>query len=168
MTAAVSYSAFRPAAVRAPWSRRREDAGSDLLWSRFDQRSARASAAGWRVVAVGFDARGLSALQGTLGLVGAAPAAALPEAASIAGAVAACPTLSHVVVNLDAFADLDSAVDSLLEFRRHHADVSVILVSADVSGDDFGTERRAIGDVTLRAPVTAARLRDALVSAAAA
>ena len=67
-----------------------------------------------------------------------------------------------VVVNLDAFSDLDDALDCLIDFRIKSPGTIVILVSYFVGSDDFGAERQILCDVTLRAPVSVSRLEIAL------
>lgn len=71
-------------------------------------------------------------------------------------------TYGGVVVNLDAFSDLDEALDCLIDFRIKSPGTIVILVSYFTGGDDFGAERRILCDVTLRAPVSVKRLEIAL------
>ncbi|MBY6201035.1 hypothetical protein KUV65_06655 [Maritalea mobilis] len=79
------------------------------------------------------------------------------------------PSFNHpfnvIIFNVDAFPDLGTAVDILLAFRRRASNVAVILLSYQVRDDDFGTDRRPIGDVTLRKPVTKKRLKRALQTA---
>jgi hypothetical protein len=71
-------------------------------------------------------------------------------------------SFTHVIVNLDAYESTEDAVDALLDFRKAAPDSVVIAVSSMVVGDDFGQERSAICDVTLRMPVTERRLRQGL------
>lgn len=67
-----------------------------------------------------------------------------------------------LVINIDAFGDVEDAIDRLLEFRVKAPKMIVVLVSGKVAADDFGPERRAIGDVTLRWPLGRQRLKQAL------
>lgn len=69
-----------------------------------------------------------------------------------------------VLVGLDAFPDLAEAVQALLAFRARCPGTGVVLASAAAGGDDFGADRRAIGDVTLRLPLSARRLAQALAT----
>lgn len=76
---------------------------------------------------------------------------------------------THVLVNLEAFADLDDAVAQMLDFRASpgQSAPAIILISADVGADDLDGDRRAICDATLRWPVSAARLQEGLAAAQA-
>lgn len=69
---------------------------------------------------------------------------------------------SHIVINLDDFASVVDAVDALLRFRKAQPECRVIAVSAFVGGDDFGFERRAMCDATLRWPLSRGRFDAAL------
>ena len=72
---------------------------------------------------------------------------------------------THVLVNLDAFASIEAAVESLIAFREKTPDLIVVAFSEMTSGDDFGSERTAICDATLKLPVSTPRLADGLVTA---
>lgn len=69
---------------------------------------------------------------------------------------------SLMVFDIDAAPDLDSAVMDLMDFRTSCPDVPVILLSGDVTRDDFSGHRRPIGDITLRKPVFRGRLIEAV------
>lgn len=73
-------------------------------------------------------------------------------------------TFDSLIVNMDAFSDLETGVDTLLDFRRRASDVVVILISSRVAADDLGTGRAPICDATLRHPVSPERLRIALLA----
>jgi hypothetical protein len=70
-----------------------------------------------------------------------------------------------IVVNLDRFGDVDMGIDRLLRYRRACPTSFVVIATADVASDDFGHHRRAICDSTLRLPLTASRLTEALRAA---
>jgi hypothetical protein len=70
-----------------------------------------------------------------------------------------------IVVNLDRYTDLEMGVDRLLRFRRACPSCFVVMATADVASDDFGLHRRAICDSTLRLPLSASRLAEALEAA---
>lgn len=72
---------------------------------------------------------------------------------------------SHVIVNLDVYADVLQAVDTLLALRKAAPQVVVLCVSTSVHADDFFLERRAICHATLRAPFGLDRLREAVIAA---
>lgn len=69
---------------------------------------------------------------------------------------------STIIVNLDSFDNLVTAVDALQKFRRQLPAIGIILVSADVSRDDLSRERAPICDATLHSPLSAKRLESAL------
>jgi len=69
------------------------------------------------------------------------------------------------IINFDAFSDMDEAVEAMLELRSGMPDLSVVAVSDMVNGDDFGSERAPICDVTLKLPVSKTRLSQGLVMA---
>lgn len=73
---------------------------------------------------------------------------------------------STIIVNLDSFDNIVTAVDTLRMFRRQLPEIGIILVSADVSGDDLSRERAPICDATLHSPLSAKRLESALQEAA--
>lgn len=73
--------------------------------------------------------------------------------------------LDLVMIDLDGFATLDIAVDTLVAFRKACPGTAVVALSREVSGDDTGPERAAICDSTLRLPVSGRRLRDGLAAA---
>ncbi len=70
-----------------------------------------------------------------------------------------------VVVDLDSCGGISRVAHELLGFRLKFVEVPVILVSAESLMDDFSTVRLPIGDVTLRGPVSVARLDLALAEA---
>lgn len=70
-----------------------------------------------------------------------------------------------VIVDLDRCGGIARIASDLMVFRKVRPDIPVILVSADSVVDDFSTERLAIADVTLRAPVSMSRLDLALAEA---
>jgi len=70
-----------------------------------------------------------------------------------------------IILNVDAFESLVQAVDILRQFRVSAPEVSIILISSAVRGDDFGSERRPICDASLRAPATLPRLKSAFRAA---
>lgn len=72
---------------------------------------------------------------------------------------------THVFINFDAFEDVETGVDALLNARGKEANVVIILCSKEVSGDDLDINRILICDATLRLPLTDKRLRQGLISA---
>lgn len=73
--------------------------------------------------------------------------------------------ISTIIVDLDVMDNIVDAVDMLRTFRTRHPGICVVLVSSEVSGDDFSRERAPICDATLRAPISKQRMKDALLTA---
>ncbi len=69
------------------------------------------------------------------------------------------------MIDLDTGANIVVQVDHLIYFRIKNPLVPVVLLTADVSADDFSKQRVAIGDVTLRTPATRDRLTSAVLIA---
>lgn len=67
-----------------------------------------------------------------------------------------------VLVDLASCGGIAKTASSLLQFRKVHPDIPVILISAESAVDDFSTERLAVADVTLRTPLSVSRLDLAL------
>ena len=72
---------------------------------------------------------------------------------------------SHLFVDLEAIGGIEDTYDTLRAFRDDFADIPLILVSSGFLTNDFSTERLALCDVSLRAPVTFAALEFAMAQA---
>lgn len=72
---------------------------------------------------------------------------------------------TYLIVNVDAMGDLEDAVDELIAFRKRCPDVVVLMISAFVLSDDFGSYRQLICDATLRSPISQGRFEGGLVAA---
>lgn len=70
-----------------------------------------------------------------------------------------------VVIDLDSCGGIAGIATDLIAFRLKFVDTPVVLISAESLVDDFSTERLAVGDVTLRGPVSVSRLDLALAEA---
>lgn len=70
-----------------------------------------------------------------------------------------------VVIDLDSFDGVGALFARLRRLRDTHFDIPVLLVSAGMRSDDLTTERLAIGDVSLRAPVSRAMQLAGLIQA---
>ena len=68
----------------------------------------------------------------------------------------------HVIIDLDAAGGITAAYPALRGFRDRHPDIPVILLSDEFSTDDFGTDRLALCDVSLRIPFSFATFSFAL------
>lgn len=66
------------------------------------------------------------------------------------------------LVDADFLGDDGSMIDFGLRLRRFAPDLPIIMITSRVAQSDFSTERMAICDVTLRAPLTTATLLQAL------
>lgn len=141
---------------------RQED---DRLWQTAADLQARNALSGARVALLGFDADDSAALRAVIREAGVVNRCNALPVGHLGHIGASGNLFSHVVVNLDAFEDLETAVTRMISYRQRCPQVGVILMSDLVSGDDFGSDRRPIADVTLRAPVTVDRMRRALRAA---
>lgn len=70
-----------------------------------------------------------------------------------------------LILDLDQYSDSVSAIDDLLVVRSVCQDLEIVLLSSEVSRDDFSLERMVVTDVTLRKPVSKRRLVSGLLSA---
>jgi hypothetical protein len=77
------------------------------------------------------------------------------------------PAPAAVVVDLHRCQPLAAAVEQLIAFRLTSPTVPVVLVMDDLRRHDFGTERLAMCDVSLRGPIDMALLELALCEAIA-
>jgi hypothetical protein len=70
-----------------------------------------------------------------------------------------------LILDLDQYSDPGSAIDDLLVVRSVCQDLDIVVLSSEVSRDDFSLERMVVTDVTLRKPLSKRRLVSGLVSA---
>ncbi|MBI1172342.1 hypothetical protein GC209_13150 [bacterium] len=118
-----------------------------------------------RVLVMGFENNYLGALINMLRDAGLRSCATCKNISQLEDVSAMRGAFTHVIVNLDAFDDMDEAVSRLLLFRRRRQDTVVILISDAVKKDDLLPDRKWICDATLRAPVSPNRLCDGLSAA---
>lgn len=146
-----------------------ENASPDLtmenIWARHDQMSNRGAERKGAACVLGFAEDATNTMRTLLRQVGLGPCASCMHVDQLQDIASFVEPFRYLVINIDAFEDIDAAVTALLAFRRLRADVVVILVSAAVLNDDLGDERRMICDATLRAPVSLARLHRAVPAA---
>lgn len=131
------------------------DTLSKRLLLAFGKNDKPVAISGPRVLLVGFDARESAALGQMFNAIGVTTietVACLNEVPEVVG------DFTHLIVNADAFRDVDDAVASLLPFRKAGTDCVVILTSHMIGGGDLGSERLPICDVTLKYPVSLDRL----------
>lgn len=69
---------------------------------------------------------------------------------------------AYVVVAMDDCGGIGAIFDTLRRFRMAYPQTPVILVSADFSKDDLSCERLPLADVSLKLPLVAGRLQDAM------
>jgi DNA-binding response OmpR family regulator len=69
------------------------------------------------------------------------------------------------LVDADFLGDEGSMIDFGMRLRRFAPDLPIIMVSSRVAQSDYSTERMAICDVTLRAPLAGQALLEALAVA---
>ena len=116
-----------------------------------------------RVLLLGFAEDDLADLRSHLRKAGVKTTATVPSVHRLPEFANMQQAFSHVLINLDAYDTVAHGVNALLDFRAIAPGFVVILCSAEVSADDFGTERSAICEATLRLPVSAAALQQSLV-----
>lgn len=136
---------------------------SKRLWMLLEKKSSESLLRDARVLLVGFDLPTVMELREQIQSLDVNLVASGPEVGQL-HAVGQGGAFNSVIVNLDSFEDADTAVETLLSFRSHSPKLAVVLVSAHVSADDFGPERRLLCDATLRRPLTESRLEAALLS----
>jgi hypothetical protein len=134
------------------------------IWSDLSERFDQTSFWNMRILLVGCDGERRSWMRNSLRQIGVRVVAVAPNVTQLVCVADMSKSFTHVIVNLDGFNSMDDAVDALLDFRKRAPDVVVIAGSSQVAGDDFGMERSAICDVTLRIPATERRLRKSLLT----
>lgn len=71
-------------------------------------------------------------------------------------------TFDAALIDADFLGDDGAMIDFGLRLRRFAPDLPIIVLSSRVTQSDYSTERMAICDVTLRTPLTASTLLEAL------
>lgn len=75
--------------------------------------------------------------------------------------------IDYVLLDVEFYGDIDDAIELALEIRSLAPTLPILLVSRNVGGDDFTSERMMICDATLKAPFRQPVLRRALQAAVA-
>lgn len=57
-----------------------------------------------------------------------------------------------LLIDLSVFSDLSDGVDWLMEFRKRHPEMLVMIASESFRSDDLSFERRAIADASIKLP----------------
>jgi hypothetical protein len=118
-----------------------------------------------RIILFGFSNKDLHYVKRGLQLIGYEAIASCADLKQLANLCNASMGFTHVLVNIDAFDGVEKAVEVLLSCRSEAPEMVILAFSEMVSGDDFGTERREICDVTLKLPVSVARLKSGMAAA---
>lgn len=148
---------------------RRQSPWGDL---RPDEMSSRIDAACHARQGQGAVSRAAPVLFMRFGSVAASELAGLlPEGRRSLGACSvadagALPFMATVLVHAEGFDDLDDVVTAMMGLRQERPDLTVVLASSAVRGDDLSLERSSICDATLRLPARAASLARVLDAAA--
>lgn len=132
-------------------------------FARAIRQETRESHAKARVLLLGFAEDDLADLRSHLRQAGVKTTATVPNVLRLPEFANMQQAFSHVLINLDAYDTVAHGVNALLAFRAIAPGFVVVLCSAEVSADDFGSERSAICEATLRLPVSAAGLQQCLV-----
>lgn len=135
------------------------------LWTEFTARCDDADITQARVLLMGFDHDDCASTRQMVRAAGVRSCAVCRNIGQLDDAAGLPGCFTHVVINIDAFNTSHEAVDALMEFRMQQKETVVVLVSAAVSGDDFGSDRKMLCDATLRAPLSLNRIRDGLAAA---
>lgn len=75
------------------------------------------------------------------------------------------PADAVVLVDIDPLGGIAKMVEPLMKLRLHRPDLTVILLTEEAESHDFGLERLALCDVTLRVPCSYAAFEFAIVEA---
>lgn len=137
---------------------------ADRLFEAFETRLAETPLGQARVLLVGFPAQDRAELRKLARLAGARLTAACVTTTALEDAQG-IDRFTHLFIDLDAFPDLEAAIDVLRACRERHPEQIVLLFGRDLRGDDLGAERAPICDASLRLPVDLSRLLRALFAA---
>lgn len=118
-----------------------------------------------RVLLIGFTPRHLDDTKNKLRSIGVAATASVSSVLHLQNVCDSGLGFTHVLVNIDAFDDIEAGVEALIEYRSSAPDLIVLICSEMVGGDDFGSERARICDATLKLPISSPRLVDGFLKA---
>lgn len=118
-----------------------------------------------RVLLIGFTPRHLADTTYHLRSIGVAATASISNVHHLQNVSDLGVGFTHVLVNIDAFDDIETGVEALIAYRSSAPDLVVLVCSEIVGGDDFGSERAGICDATLKLPISLPRLVDGLMKA---
>ncbi len=134
------------------------------LWRELEKRIEMRQPSYISAILVGFEPEERMLLLSQLRQIGVGQTASLSDSRALNGNDDLWSSFDLVLVNHDNFEDCAEAVDTMVQFRKKFPNNRVVLISTQVKGDDFGSERLPICDATLRAPATIERLRASLLA----
>lgn len=137
------------------------------LWADLNIRFDRVNLSKIRVLLLGLDGADRNEIRNNLREIGVGATGSASNLSQLGAISDMTRSFTHLIVNIDAFPDIESAIVSLMEFRKKNGEMAVVIVSSYVKDDDLSQERKYICDATLRLPVTEQRLRRGLVEASA-
>ena len=73
-------------------------------------------------------------------------------------------SIDLLVFDMDLPPDVQVGVDTMVKFRANFPGIPVLLLSCSVQRDEFSDHRRAIGDATLRKPISCVRLLEGIAA----
>lgn len=76
----------------------------------------------------------------------------------------AADSIDLLVFDMDLPPDVQVGVDAMVNFRADCPGIPVLLLSCSVQRDEFSDHRRAIGDATLRKPISCVRLLEGIAA----
>lgn len=117
-----------------------------------------------RIATIGFDFKTASQIKRSLRIIRDVYFKEPADISVLAPSGQCTFSATDVIVNLDAFIDIETAVTGLLDFRVRNKSSAVIAVTSSVKSDDFGSERSQICDVTLRSPLSDNRILAAFLA----
>lgn len=135
------------------------------LWADMNIRFDKVNLHSIRVLLLGLDGADRNEIRDNLRRIGVGATGTASNVSQLGAISNMTRSFTHLIVNIDSFPDLESAIVSLMEFRQKTGEMAVVIVSSQVQDDDLSQERRSICDATLRLPVTEQRLRRGLLEA---
>lgn len=136
----------------------------ERLWREMETRMEEVVLEEEPVYLIGFGPAELKQMRRLMERLGMGPAISFGDIFRLTEIAEMVHNSASVIINIDAFDDVDGAVTTLMSFRKLNGQISVLLVSENVLGDDFSSEREAICDTTLRSPLTLDRLEKGLIT----
>jgi hypothetical protein len=143
-------------------SEKKWDMYAARLLTAMEEKEQQSRLSSCRILVLGFDMEGFVRIRDLLRQLYVLSVAAAPNIKQLGSIESMNLDFTHIILNFDAFIDIEHGVGALLEFRQAVPDIKIIICSSNVNGDDFGTERNCICDTTLRFPVSMRSIRAAI------